>query len=136
MDKPFEIEFLDHVAIYVADMEVSANWYEKVLGLKKYKLKKWGEYPVFLLANKSGIALFPADLEDEPINPNSKNIRIEHYAFNVNQENFKKALRRYENLGLEFEVKDHHYFDSVYTKYPDGHLVELTSLKMDEDEFY
>ena len=32
------INFLDHVAIRVADLEVSAVWYEKVLGMKRRKL--------------------------------------------------------------------------------------------------
>lgn len=136
MDKPFEIAFLDHVAIRVADLEISANWYENVLGLKKYKLSKWGEYPIFLLSNKSGIALFPADLEDEPVNPDSQNVGIDHFAFNVTKQNFDKAIRMYDGLGLDFVVKDHHYFESVYTKDPDGHTLELTCLKVDEETFY
>jgi len=136
MDKPFQIEFLDHVAINVVDLDLSANWYEKVLGLKKYKLEKWGEFPVYMFSNKSGIALFPANLQDDPINPNSNHIKIDHFAFHVTKENLENAIRNYEALGLEFEVKDHHYFMSVYTKDPDGHVVELTSLKVDEAEFY
>jgi len=60
-NQELEIKFLDHVAIRVTDLRVSAAWYEKVLGLKKYQLAKWGEYPIFMLAKKSGIALFPAD---------------------------------------------------------------------------
>ena len=136
MDVSIQLKFLDHVAIRVADMEASAKWYQKVFGLKKYKLKKWGDYPVFLLANKSGIALFPANLEDEALNPDSHNVGIDHFAFQVNKENFDKALRKYKALGLDFIVKDHHYFESVYTDDPDGHTVELTYLKMDEKEFY
>ena len=38
----FEIAFLDHVALHVKDMDIAANWYEKVLGLKKYQLPKMG----------------------------------------------------------------------------------------------
>lgn len=136
MNNSFQIKFLDHVAIRVADMEVSAEWYQKVLGLKKYKLKKWGEYPVFLLADKSGIALFPADLKDEALNPDSYNIGIDHYAFHVDKENFDKAIAKYDDLELEYIVKDHYYFESVYTDDPDGHTVELTCLKVDEKDFY
>jgi len=33
-----EIEFLENEAIRVANIEASAAWYEKVLGLKRYKL--------------------------------------------------------------------------------------------------
>ena len=54
-----EIEFLDHVAIRVAGMQASARWYKKVLGLKRYQLPEWGDFPILLLSGKSGIALFP-----------------------------------------------------------------------------
>jgi len=131
-----EIEFLDHVAIRVADMEASSKWYEKVLGLKRYKLPEWGDFPIFLLSGKSGIALFPADTTDTKLDPTSKNVKIDHFAFNVTKENFEKAKKRYTQLNLEFIIKDHHYFDSIYTKDLDGHTVELTTIKVNEREFY
>src|SRR5210317_1984762 len=110
-----EIEFLDHVAIRVADMEASARWYEKVLGLKRYQLPEWGDFPIFLLSGKSGIALFPANTSDTKFEPTSKNVKIDHFAFNVTNENFGKAKERYIELNLEFNIQDHHYFDSIYT---------------------
>ena len=131
-----EIEFLDHVAISVADIEASASWYEKVLGLKRYQLPAWGEYPIFLLSGKSGIALFPANTSDTKLDPSSRNIKIDHFAFNVTKENFEKAIRRYTKLKLEYTFQDHHYFDSIYTKDLDGHTVELTTIKVNEREFY
>ena len=132
----FEIEGLDHVAIRVADMEISAQWYENVLGLKRYKLEKWGEFPIFLLSGKSGIALFPANLEDPEVSPSTLNIKIDHFAFNVTNENFDKARARYEELGMKFQFKDHYYFHSIYTNDPDGHIVELTTIRVKEDDFY
>ena len=131
-----EIEFLDHVAIRVTDMEASAKWYEKVLGLKRYQLPEWGPFPIFLLSGKSGIALFPADSSDAKLDPNSKNVKIDHFAFNVTNENFEKAKKSYVELNLEFIIRDHHYFDSIYTKDPDGHTVELTTIKVNEQDFY
>ena len=131
-----EIEFLDHVAIRVADIEASAIWYEKVLGLKRYQLPEWGDFPIFLLSGKSGIALFPANATDPKLEPSSKNVKIDHFAFNVTNENFEKAKKRYIEVNLEFKIQDHHYFDSIYTKDLDGHTVELTTIKVNEREFY
>ena len=132
----FKIEFLDHVAIRVKDIDVSIVWYAKVLGLKTYKLPEWKDFPVFMFANKSGIALFPANLDDPEFDRSSRNIKIDHFAFNVNGENFEKAKKKYDQLGLEYQVQDHHYFHSIYTKDPDGHTVELTTIVVDEDTFY
>ncbi|MDU8884884.1 VOC family protein [Yeosuana sp. MJ-SS3] len=131
-----DIEFLDHVAIRVADMEASAKWYEKVLGLKRYQLPEWGDFPIFLLSGKSGIALFPANTTDIKLEPTSKNVKIDHFAFNVTNDNFEKAKKRYTELNLEFNIQDHHYFDSIYIKDLDGHTVELTTIKVNEREFY
>ena len=130
------IEFLNHVAIRVVDLKASAKWYEEVLGLKKLQLPEWGDFPIFLLSGKSGIALFPANTTDTKLEPTSKNVKIDHFEFNVTSENFEKAKKRYTELNLEFNIQDHHYFDSIYTKDLDGHTVELTTIKVNEREFY
>ncbi|WP_103068805.1 VOC family protein [Aquimarina sediminis] len=132
----FKIEFLDHVAIRVQDIEASADWYKRVLGLKRYKMPEWGDFPIFMLTNKSGVALFPAKIDDPELEIKSKNIKIDHFAFNVTRENFKKAISRYEELGVEYNFQDHFYFHSIYTKDPDGHTVELTTIVVEEDSFY
>ena len=134
--KPFNINFLDHVAIRVKDLNVSIAWYSKVLGLKKYQLEKWGEFPVFMLSGKSGIALFPANLEHEKLNLSSRNVKIDHFAFNVSNEGFEKAQSHFKSLGEPFQFQDHHYFRSIYLKDPDNHTVELTTLLVDEADFY
>ena len=46
----FKIEFLDHVAIRVKDLEISARWYQEVLGLKRYQLSEWGPFPIFYVS--------------------------------------------------------------------------------------
>lgn len=131
-----EINFLDHVAIRVKDLDVSVAWYQNVLGLKKYQLPEWGEFPIFMLSGKSGVALFPAKLEDPQLELNSRNVKIDHFAFNVTQENFEKAKQKFTDLNINFEFQDHHYFHSIYTKDPDGHTVELTTIVVDETEFF
>ena len=130
------IEFLDHVAIRVRDLDVSAKWYEKVLGLQKYQLPEWGDFPVFMLSGKSGLALFPANMKDKQLDLNSKNVKIDHFAFHVTKENFEKAKLRYTELNMDYSIQDHYYFHSIYTRDPDGHTVELTTLVVNEDSFY
>lgn len=130
------LAFLDHVALRVADLERSAYWYGEVLGLQRYQLPEWGDFPIFMLAGKSGVALFPARLEDPASDPGSRNVRIDHFAFRVDRENYEKAKKRYFELELEFSEQDHHYFHSIYTRDPDGHTVELTTLVVGEAEFY
>ena len=132
----FKINFLDHVAIRVQDISIAAAWYEKVLGLKKYEVDAWGPYPIFMLAGKTGVALFPANTDDTRLDAFSKNVKIDHFAFNVSEEDFKKAQIKYDRLGLNYSFQDHVYFHSLYTKDPDGHTVELTTLVVDESSFY
>ncbi|MEM6378389.1 MAG: VOC family protein [Bacteroidota bacterium] len=132
MDDRIQLRFLDHVAITVSDLERSAKWYESVLNLKRYELKAWGKFPIFMLAGKSGVALFPTKGSPNPV----PEIRIHHFAFNVDQVNFKKARKHYEQLQIDYDFQDHHYFHSIYTKDPDGHQVELTTLVAPEADFY
>ena len=133
---PFEIDRLDHVAIRVKDMKASAKWYEKVLGLKRYQLEKWGEFPIFLLSGNAGIALFPANLEHPKLDSASKNVKIDHFAFHVSRENLEKAMEHYKTLGLEYSFQDHFYYHSVYTRDLDGHTVELTTLVVEAKSFF
>ena len=133
---PFNINFLDHVAIYVKDMNVSIEWYARVIGLKKYQLEQWGDFPVFMLAGKSGIAIFPVNHEHETINQDSRNVKIDHFAFNVSNEDFEKAQSYFKSIDQDFQFQDHHYFHSIYLTDPDNHKVELTTIRVDETEFY
>ena len=89
-----------------------------------------------MLAGTSGVALFPANPEDPEMERTSRNVKIDHFAFHVGREDFDLAQRHYEALGQEFQFQDHHYFHSIYTRDPDGHTVELTTLMVDSDEFY
>lgn len=132
----FEINFLDHIAIRVRDISKSVEWYENVLGLKKYEVKEWGAYPVFMLANKTGIAIFPTKTNSPKKIGKDDFIKLDHFAFNVDMENFEKAKQIFENLKIEYEFQDHVFFHSIYTKDPDGHIVELTTLVVNEKEFY
>jgi len=124
----FKINSLDHIAIRAKDQQRSVEWYEKVLGLKRGNFPEWKNYPVFVGGENFGIAIFPANLNDPEIDNTSRNSRLDHFAFNVSNEDFEKAKQHYKELGIDFIFEDHHYTHSIYVKDPDGHLVELTTV--------
>jgi len=131
-----KINHLDHVAIRVKDLEASAKWYKQTLGLKIIKTNEWGPYPFFLVAGKTGIALFPMKEKDSELRKLPVNILVDHFAFNVDLENFNLAKQKFESLNIDYIFNDHHYTHSIYIKDPDGHTVELTTLVVDEKSFY
>ena len=125
--KPFNLNFIDHVAIRVKDQQKSIRWYERVLGLSKGDFPNWKNYLVFMSSGQCGLAIFPANTDDPEIDKASKNSKIDHFAFNLSNEDFYKAKQHFEAIGIEFQIQDHFYFQSLYTKDPDGHTVELTT---------
>jgi len=131
-----QLNFLDHVAIRVKDLEASAAWYENLFGLTRYQVPEWGDFPILLFTGKTGIALFPARTEDPVLDPDSRNIKIDHFAFNVSKESFEAAKKAYESEGIEYHFMDHHTFHSLYIRDPDGHILELTTLVVPEVDFY
>jgi catechol 2,3-dioxygenase-like lactoylglutathione lyase family enzyme len=54
----FHVQGLDHVALAVDDQPVSESWYRDVLGLEREHAAEWGDTPVALMAQGSGVALF------------------------------------------------------------------------------
>ncbi len=125
--KPFEIGFIDHVAIRARDQQESIEWYQKVLGLVIADFPEWKNHPVIMSCGQFGVAIFPAHTNEPEINKFSKNSRIDHFAFNVSNEEFEKARLHFGAIGIEFQIQDHFYFQSLYAKDPDGNTVELTT---------
>lgn len=143
----FTIDGMDHVAIRVNDLDVAAQWYESVLGLKKYVLPEWGPFPVFMLAGRSGVALFPVKKTETASDLNvpeasakaqekSQRTCVDHFAFHVSKENFEKARQKFTKMNIKYSFQDHHFFHSIYITDPDGHTVELTTIVVDPEKFY
>lgn len=122
------IKTLDHIALRVRDLEESAKWYERVLHLKRLQPEEWKPFPVFMIAeNGTGIALFPTRSKAADNLPSGDWIKGDHYAFQVDEQNFESAQEHLNKERIPFVFQDHFYFHSIYFKDPDGHQLELTT---------
>ena len=123
-----KLDELDHIAITVQDVGRSATWYQDVLGLERRHEESWGDYPAFVCAGASGLALFP---KDAAIEQSSKGQNMKHFAFRANRENFEKTRTELTERGIEFEFQDHKIAHSIYFRDPDGYKVEITTYELD-----
>lgn len=121
----FTLQHLDHVALRVSDLEVSARWYEKVLRLHRHTEPEWGPFPIMMLAGSTGLALFPAKTNQPSTLPKGDWLVPTHFAFKVRPAEFDAVLAHYEELGIDYWLEDHNSILSVFTRDPDGHQVEV-----------
>lgn len=126
----FNIECLDHVALLVKNLELSVEWYTRVLGLKRHYAEVW-DIPVVLYAGTTGVALFPANPEEQNPSPDTAQaIKMHHFAFRVSRSDFEEAQRDFRNRRIEYEFQDHVIAHSIYIRDPDGYEVELTTYEV------
>jgi catechol 2,3-dioxygenase-like lactoylglutathione lyase family enzyme len=130
----FRNQGVDHVAIAVADLERSSEFYEQVLGLER-AYEQWHE-PVFMLSDggagvASGVALFskeshPASGPDDA----EPAIRFLHLAFRTDREGFDAARADLAEREIDVSFSDHGACHSIYFEDPDGHRLELTTYEV------
>jgi catechol 2,3-dioxygenase-like lactoylglutathione lyase family enzyme len=118
------LQTLDHVGLAVSDVDRSIQWYERVLGLRRAFEDAWGSYPAVLVADQTGVALFPA--RGRPIEPSTFD-SLPHAAFRISPDGFARARQELEAAGIEFRESDHQIARSLYVLDPDSHLIEITA---------
>ena len=123
----FSLKQIDHVAITVKDMEQSEKWYREVLGGKRCYEGHWEGPPVFVEIGGSSIALFPCESDVTINHTHHKAIAIQHFAFNTDVINFKKAQEELRQKKIDFHFSDHEISHSIYFNDPDGHEIEITT---------
>ena len=125
----FILEQLDHVALTVRDIARSRQWYMETLGMEHRFPGAWEGVPTMLGLGSTLVALFPADDVDSKTS-SPENIRIEHFAFRADRQNFAVAHRELVAKGLDVTFKDHTLCHSIYFLDPDGHQLEITTYEV------
>ena len=62
----FSVDQIDHVEVFVRDIEAAVRWYADVLGLRE--IRRRDPEPIMIAAGDTKLALFRAD-SDAPSNP-------------------------------------------------------------------
>jgi catechol 2,3-dioxygenase-like lactoylglutathione lyase family enzyme len=124
-----KLQGIDHVALSVADVERSTNWYMDVLGFQRRFEGMWDGVPVFIGLGDTALALFPTRSGKASAGA-AGNPRILHLAFRADQESFGAAQRELTKRGIVFEFQDHEISHSIYFRDPDGHGLEITTYEI------
>jgi catechol 2,3-dioxygenase-like lactoylglutathione lyase family enzyme len=128
---PFDLERLDHVALTVADVNRSIEWYRDVLGLEHVHEEEWGRNPAFLISGSTGLALFPAESSDPPPpQGHPGGLAMWHVAFGADRRNFDAAREELDARDIRYSFSDHGIAHSIYFHDPDGHLIEITTYEL------
>ena len=122
----FELEGIDHVALAVADVERSRDWYVDVLGFEHRHKGMWDGVPVFIGKGTTALALFPAGT-DSGNATRAPAIRMLHLAFRASRADFAAAQPDLRRRQIAFEFQDHEISHSIYFRDPDGHQLEITT---------
>ena len=125
-----ELEGIDHVAVGVRDIERAAKWYTEVLGFERLHEGAWNGIPTFVGKGNTGLALFPANSNEKSAPSSHPGLRMLHFAFRANRQNFLAAQRELEKRGIKFEFQDHEISHSIYFRDPDGHALEITTYEV------
>jgi catechol 2,3-dioxygenase-like lactoylglutathione lyase family enzyme len=127
----FELEGVDHVALGVRDVERSADWYVEVLGFQRRYQGMWNGVPVFVVRDKTAIALFPAESDQGNSSLPRPRKGMLHLALRADRKNFVAAQRDLTSRGIAFHFTDHEISHSIYFRDPDGIELEITTYELE-----
>ncbi|MEE8524127.1 MAG: VOC family protein [Thermoanaerobaculia bacterium] len=120
----FRVERLDHVELFVRDLEAAVSWYRRVLGLEE--IRRWDPHPVMIGRGGTMLALFRDRGDEEPRAPALGNFR--RVAWLTDGAGFEAAQSHLKELGVAFDGPiDHDGPRSIYFVDPDGHPLEITT---------
>lgn len=124
---PFTAERIDHVELFVRDIDAACRWYREALGL--VEICRWDPEPVMIGAGGTKLALFraePGALELQRAE-SGDTLRWHRVAWLTDRAGFEEAQHHLRKMGVAYRGPiDHDLTWSIYFVDPDGHLLEIT----------
>ena len=127
---PFTLDGIDHVALAVRDVELSARWYCDVLGLERRYQEAWGNHPAVVGIGTTSLALFPVAGPSPQPRPGRDVLTMRHLAFRASRREFDQARTTLAARGMAIEQQNHGIAHSIYFHDPDGHEIEITTYEV------
>jgi catechol 2,3-dioxygenase-like lactoylglutathione lyase family enzyme len=124
-----DIDFIDHFAISVKNLQTSFDWYKKVFGFEMFHQWKttW-----LIQRGTMKIGLFERP-QATTIDDLDSKIAFQHLAFHTTGDGLLGAQIQLGDLKIEFEgPEDTGVAYSIFVNDPDGHLLEITTYYDDE----
>jgi catechol 2,3-dioxygenase-like lactoylglutathione lyase family enzyme len=119
-----QIDYIDHFAISVKNLQTSFDWYKKVFGFEMFHQWKT-TWLIQLGTMKIGLFERPQAATIDDLN---NKIAFQHLAFHVSADDLIEAQIQLGDLKIEFEgPEDTGVAYSLFVNDPDGHLLELTT---------
>ena len=113
----------NHTIVWAHDSEASATFLAQIMGLSKPK--RWG--PFQIVETENGVNVDFMDKEGE--------IRTQHYAFLVSEQEFDEIFGRIQQRGLSYwadparteegKINHHDGGRGIYFEDPNGHMLEV-----------
>jgi len=119
-----QLDFIDHYAVSVKNLQASFDWYQKVFGFEMFH--QWKTTWLIQLGSMK-IGLFERP-KAATIDDLDNKIAFQHVAFHVSAEEFIAAQIQLASLNVEIDgPEDTGVAYSIFVSDPDGHLLELTT---------
>lgn len=137
------IKGLHHNAYRCRDSEETRKFYEDFLGLPlanafPITTTKTGRganvlHSFYRLDDGSFLAFFEAP--DQPFEFKDQHDFDLHIALEVERETFDPLMEKATALGIETRgISDHHLFESIYFRDPNGYVIELAAKRANHDD--
>jgi catechol 2,3-dioxygenase len=125
----FSVSQIDHVEVFVSDLDRALKWYGEVLGLQE--VRRWEPEPILIGAGDTYLALFlarsglPNIQGTRPIPPPYRWHRV---AWRVTAPGLSEAIRHLQSHSIKLKGPvDHDGSVSIYFNDPDGNALEITT---------
>jgi catechol 2,3-dioxygenase-like lactoylglutathione lyase family enzyme len=127
------VQFIEHVALQVANIDESVKWYAETLGLERRYQEFTGDDVAMMWAGQTYLGLFQMPPEEAHVRqaPVEVGRRMLHFSFRIADDMFEKAKDELDRRGLTYQIHEREVTRALYLRDPDGYEIELATFEPD-----